>query len=80
MSTLILIALGKPAALLVIAGSLNGLILPLTLAAILLAAKNKKIIGEYKHPAVLYYLGWLVVIGTAYMGVGSLQKLGALFN
>ncbi len=79
-STLILIALGKPAKLLVLAGSLNGLILPLTLAAILLAAKNKKIVGEYKHPQVLYYLGWLVVVGTAYMGVGSLQKMATLFS
>lgn len=78
-STLMLIILGKPAKLLILAGSLNGLILPLTLATILLAAKRKDIIGEYKHSNILFILGWIVVILTAYVGVISLKGLMNLF-
>ncbi len=79
-STLIFIFIGKPAALLILAGSLNGLILPLTLATVLVAAKMKRIVGTYKHSTVLYFLGWAVVIATAYMGALSLGKLSSLFS
>lgn len=78
-STLILITLGKPAKLLVLAGSLNGLILPVTLAITLLASKNKKIIGEYKHSNILYIAGWIVTFVTAYIGILSLKRLLTLF-
>ena len=57
-STLILIFLGKPVKLLVLAGSLNGLILPITLAITLIASKKEGIVGKYKHSNILFYLGW----------------------
>ena len=78
-STLILIFLGKPVKLLVLAGSLNGLILPITLAITLIASKKQDIVGKYKHSNVLFFLGWIVVIVTAYIGVKSLSKLTELF-
>ena len=78
-STLILIFLGKPAKLLVLAGSLNGLILPITLAITLIASKKEGIVGKYKHSNILFYLGWVVVLVTAYIGVKSLAKLAELF-
>ena len=78
-STLILIFLGKPAKLLVLAGSLNGLILPVTLAITLIASKKTDIVGKYKHSNVLFYLGWVVVVVTAYIGVQSLSSLAKLF-
>ncbi len=78
-STLILIFLGKPAKLLVLAGSLNGLILPVTLAITLIASKKTDIIGKYKHSNILFYLGWVVVVVTAYIGVQSLSSLAKLF-
>lgn len=78
-STLILIFLGKPAKLLVLAGSLNGLILPITLAITLIASKKQDIVGKYKHSNVLFFLGWVVVVVTAYIGVKSLSKLAELF-
>lgn len=78
-STLILIILGKPAKLLVLAGSLNGLILPITLATILLASKKRSIVGTYKHSQILFILGWVVTIITAFMGIKSLSALSALF-
>ena len=78
-STLILIFLGKPVKLLVLAGSLNGLILPITLAITLIASKKEGIVGKYKHSNILFYLGWIVVLVTAYIGVKSLAKLAELF-
>ena len=78
-STLILIFLGKLVKLLVLAGSLNGLILPITLAITLIASKKQDIVGKYKHSNVLFFLGWIVVIVTAYIGVKSLSKLTELF-
>ena len=78
-STLILIFLGKPVKLLVLAGSLNGLILPITLAITLIASKKEGIVGKYKHSNILFSLGWVVVVVTAYIGVQSLSKLAELF-
>ena len=78
-STLILIFLGKPVKLLVLAGSLNGLILPITLAITLIASKKQDIVGKYKHSNVLFFLGWIVVLVAAYIGVKSLSKLAELF-
>ena len=78
-STLILIFLGKPVKLLVLAGSLNGLILPITLSITLIASKKAEIVGKYKHSNILFLLGWVVVVVTAYIGVQSLSKLAELF-
>lgn len=78
-STLIFITIGRPVYLLIIAGSLNGIILPLTLGTMLLASGNKNIIGEYKHPRWLLILGIIVVLVTLYLGINSLSGLKALF-
>ena len=75
-STLVMAFLGKPATLLVLAGALNGLILPVTLGVCLVASQNKKIVGEnYKHPKLLFILGIVVVLLSAYVGVRSLSAL-----
>ncbi|WP_253813177.1 divalent metal cation transporter [Treponema vincentii] len=78
-STLIFIFIGRPATLLILAGSLNGLILPITLATILIASKKKNIVGEYKHSTILFVLGWVVTLLTAYIGILSLKQLLKLF-
>lgn len=79
-SALIFITIGRPVMLLVVAGSLNGIILPLTLGTMLLACRNKKIIGDYEHPKWLLFLGIIVVLVTLYLGVNSLKGLTALFK
>lgn len=79
-STCILMGIGKPAALLILAGSLNGLILPVTLAVMLVATHKKNIVGEYKHNRLLYGAGWIVVIVTAYMGLTSLGGISKLLG
>ena len=79
-STIIFLTIGQPVTLLVVAGSLNGLILPVTLGIMLLAARNKEIVGDYKHPTWLLVLGFIVVIITLFLGIRSLSGLKALFN
>lgn len=79
-STLIFVLVGRPVTVLVIVGSLNGLILPVTLGAMLLAAKNKKIVGDYEHPTWLMVFGILAVLVTAYAGATSLQGIAALWK
>ncbi|KPI51746.1 divalent metal cation transporter [Clostridioides difficile] len=78
-STLIMAFIGKPATLLILAGSLNGLILPITLGIMLIASKRKDIVGDYKHPTWLLIFGVIVVLISAYTGITSLSSLGTLF-
>lgn len=66
-STLIMVVLGGAAKLLIAAGALNGLILPVTLGTMLLASRNKKIVGEdYHHPTFLIVIGIIVVLLTGF--------------
>lgn len=78
-SAIIFITIGQPVKLLVLAGSLNGLILPVTLGTMLLASGNKKIVGDYKHPKWLLIIGIIVVLLTLFLGAKSLTGLKALF-
>ncbi|MGN8887224.1 NRAMP family divalent metal transporter [Blautia sp. HCP28S3_G10] len=80
-STLVMFIMGSPATLLVIAGALNGLILPITLGICLIASKKKSIMGEnYHHPTWLLILGIIVVILSAYLGITTfVNNLGSLF-
>ena len=79
-STAIFTTVGNPVALLIVAGSLNGLILPVSLGVTLLAAYRKDIIGaDYHHPMALTILGWIMVAFTAWMGCKSLTGIMKLF-
>lgn len=80
-STIVMAAVGQPAQLLVLAGALNGLILPITLGVCLVASQKKSIMGEgYSHPKVLFVLGIIVVLLALYLGITSLVgNLGKLF-
>lgn len=77
-STIMFVTIGKPVKLLIIAGSLNGLILPITLGTMLFAAVNPKIVKEYKHPKWLLIFGIIIVIITFFFGIKSLAGLKAL--
>ena len=72
---LVFITVGKPVKTLVVVGALNGCILPVALGLILLAASNKKIIGEYKHPLFLKIFGVVVVLATLYLSVKTISSL-----
>ena len=79
-STIVFVLVGRPVTILVIVGSLNGLILPITLGVMLLAARNKKIVGDYEHPTWLMVFGILAVIVSAYAGAMSLQGIAGLWK
>lgn len=71
-STLVFIAVGRPVKVLILVGALNGLILPLALSVILVAAYQQRIVGAYRHPLWMTVFGGLVVIAMAYLGVKTL--------
>ena len=58
----------------------NGLILPVTLAVMLVATHKSEIVGTYKHNKLLYYTGWIVVLVTSYIGVTSLKGIAKLLG
>ena len=68
-STLIFLSVGNPVRLLIAAGAVNGLILPIALSAMLLASRQSRIIGTYRHPLWLQVAGWLVVVIMSWMGI-----------
>ncbi len=62
-STIIFLVIGQtPVTILVWAGTINGFILPVGLALVLIASRQKKIVGDYRHPLWLQIAGWLVVV------------------
>lgn len=73
-STLVFATIGRPAQVLVLAGTLNGLILPLALSTILLAAYRRNIIGEYQHPVWMAVFGWFVAIAMAILSAITIAK------
>jgi Mn2+/Fe2+ NRAMP family transporter len=73
-STIMFIALGNPVRLLVLAGMVNGLILPVALAVILIAATKSSIVHQYRHPIILQFIGWIVVTIMSYLGYLTILK------
>ncbi|WP_113968773.1 NRAMP family divalent metal transporter [Rossellomorea aquimaris] len=73
-STLVFVVVGKPVAILILVGALNGLILPIALGVMLIAAHKTKIVGDYKHPIWMTIFGALIVVAMSYMGVYALIK------
>jgi Mn2+/Fe2+ NRAMP family transporter len=71
-SMIIFLSIGQPIKVLVWAGTINGFILPIGLALILLASRKSSILKNYKHPVWMQVAGWLVVL---IMTVFSIQTL-----
>ncbi|HDA7637933.1 TPA: divalent metal cation transporter [Staphylococcus aureus] len=78
-STMIFLFIGKPISLLIIAGAINGWILPITLGAILIASKKKSIVGDYKHPNWMFIFGIVAVLVTILTGIFSFKEVLQLF-
>lgn len=74
-STAIFVWLGRPKELLVAAGAINGLILPVALSIILICATRKKLLGSYQHPLWMQIGGWIVVVAMGWMGAVALRDL-----
>jgi len=77
LSTSIFVLVGKPTQLLVFAGAINGLILPIALAIVLVAAASPRLMGTYRHPRWMLLAGWVVVL---VMGSLSLVALWEQFG
>jgi Mn2+/Fe2+ NRAMP family transporter len=74
LSTVIFCLAGNPVRLLIMAGAVNGIILPIALAVILIASWKKKIVGNYHHPLWMQVAGWLVVLLMSGMGFITLRN------
>ena len=68
LSTLVFVLIGRPVKTLLLVGALNGLILPLGLAAMLAATARPAIVGTYRHPRGLTAAGIIVAIVMAAAG------------
>jgi Mn2+/Fe2+ NRAMP family transporter len=69
---------GRPVRLLILAGALNGLILPATLAVVLVAARRRDLMGAYRHPVSLQAAGWLALLVSIVGGALALGELAKL--
>lgn len=79
-STILFIEIGNPVKLLILAGAVNGLILPVALAVILVAAARTSAKTNYRHPLWMYIAGWIVVAVMTYMGAITIKEnFGKLF-
>ena len=67
-STLIFVLTGRPARTMVVVGTLNGLILPLALGTMLVAAYRRQIVGEYRQPLALTIAGVVAAVAMAVAG------------
>jgi Mn2+/Fe2+ NRAMP family transporter len=74
-STAIFLVVGRPVTVLVLVGALNGLILPVSLGAMLIAANNARILSNYRHPRLLTLAGALVAAAMAILGVRALMTI-----
>ncbi len=79
-STLMMVIVGNAAQLLIIAGAVNGLILPISLTCMLAASFSKKIVGDYKHPMWLTILGLIVIAISAIVGIQAVPGIMNLFG
>ena len=77
-SWLVLTLMGNPSRLLVIAGAVNGIILPVALA-ILLISFSKKQWGNSKLRLALYAIGWLVVILMTFLSADTIRTAWKTF-
>jgi Mn2+/Fe2+ NRAMP family transporter len=74
LSTLIFLLIGRPVRTLVLVGALNGLILPLALGTMLVAAHRRSVVGDYRHPRALTVLGAVVALAMAAAGASVLWR------
>lgn len=74
-SCFIFILIGKPVKILLAVGAINGLILPIALGVMLVAAYRSKIIADYKQPLWLTIAGVGVVAIMVWMGYGTIISL-----
>jgi len=68
-STIVFAVVGKPVQVLVLAGAVNGLILPISLTVILIASHKPALMRNYKHPYWMRITGWIVVCVMSWLSI-----------
>ncbi len=71
-STVVFLAVGRPVTILILVGAVNGLILPVSLGAMLVASRRPALLNGYRHPAALAAAGGLVALAMAVLGIYTL--------
>ena len=80
LSTAIFLTIGRPVRLLILAGAVNGMILPLALGVMLVAAHRTAVVGDYRHPRLLTLAGILTAVLMGALGAWTLvRELPRLF-
>ena len=79
LSTILFEFIGQPVKVMIVSGTLNELILPLALGAMLIAAHRKDIVGDYKHSRLMTVMGWVVVAISGYMAIRSFGDIPKLW-
>lgn len=74
LSTIIFVSVGRPRQLLIFAGAINGLILPVALTIILIASTRSRLMKGYKHPLWMQLCGWVVVAVMTWMGYTTIVE------
>lgn len=74
LSTIVFVLIGQPVKVLVLVGALNGLILPVGLLTMIIAAHKRSIVGDYRHPPLLSALGVIVAFVMAAAGLWWIQS------
>ncbi len=67
-STIVFVIVQHPVRILILVGAVNGLILPVSLGLMLVAAYRRSIVGNYRHPLGLTIAGTAVALSMAVMG------------
>ena len=71
-STVVFVAVGRPVMIQILVGAFKGLILPVGLGAMLVAAFRKSVVQGYAHPRSLAAAGGIVALVMAALGVYTL--------
>ncbi|RJX71949.1 divalent metal cation transporter [Vibrio sinensis] len=73
------VTMNMPILLLMLAGLVNSIILPIVLGIVLAATRRKDIVGDYKHPVYLTVVGALIVMVMAAASASNISNFVSKF-
>ncbi|MGR4988088.1 NRAMP family divalent metal transporter [Vibrio rotiferianus] len=73
------VTMNMPILLLMLAGLVNSIILPIVLGMMLVATRRKDIVGDYKHPVYLTFTGIAIVVVMAASSMTNISNFMAKF-
>ncbi|EOU3285248.1 NRAMP family divalent metal transporter [Vibrio harveyi] len=73
------VTMNMPILLLILAGLVNSIILPIVLGMMLVATRRKDIVGDYKHPVYLTFTGIAIVVVMAASSMTNISNFVSKF-